>query len=442
MKPFYWKAFCCELYQHLDLPRVRRAQGRFRKGAALTPADQWSVEWRWIDFVLPLQQQALACEPQLQSRIDGYVLKLIRSGDATCAQAMCDISLGLVSAQREQKPRVFWQICAAYFEAMASGLCAADAQGKRALSQILLQYRALARGQTDVSPRLPRDLLLLLAQVDAQRSAQLPLLRAVWLAYELSGPTRPDPQDQIKVIGDLRIGIAEFNAYLNEADEWSRCLHQELSEWALELHRPLSQSTLGWAHSLAASSQRIGLLALSEIAQALELAMRQVQEHAIGLPQHADVFLEAAEDLRRLLHQFAAGFLKQPAPGLLQALQEIARFDFSESVAMDFDPAGLVVSDEFSAEALSLMHQLGGALRQWRSRPDNVSARNEALRLLHTLQSNSQRAGVSSLQQTSRFLESAIEQLGKRPLQADQLDPLFSRFDTLKVQMDKLLIRP
>ena len=433
MKPFYWKAFCCELYQHLDLPRVRRAQGRFRKGAALTPADQWSVEWRWIDFVLPLQQQALACEPQLQSCIDGYVLKLIRSGDATCAQAMCDISLGLVSAQREQKPRVFWQICAAYFEAMASGLCAADAQGKRALSQILLQYRALARGQTDVSPRLPRDLLLLLAQVDAQRSAQLPLLGAVWLAYELSGPTRPDPQDQIKVIGDLRIGIAEFNAYLNEADEWSRCLHQELSEWALELHRPLSQSTLGWAHSLAASSQRIGLLALSEIAQALELAMRQVQEHAIGLPQHADVFLEAAEDLRRLLHQFAAGFLKQPAPGLLQALQEIARFDFSESAS---------ISLSFTEETASLLEQLGGALRQWRARPDNASARNEALRLLHILQSNSQRAGVNSLQQTSQFLEAAIEELGRRPLQADQLDPLFSRFDSLKVQLDRLLIRP
>jgi chemosensory pili system protein ChpA (sensor histidine kinase/response regulator) len=244
------------------------------------------------------------------------------------------------------------------------------------------------------------------------------------------------------VIGNLRIGIAEFNAYLNEADEWSRCLHLELSEWALELHRPLSQSTLEWAHSLAASSAHIGLLALSGIAQALEQALRHVQDHTPGLPQHASVFLEAAEDLRRLLHQFAAGFLKQPAPGLLQALQEIACFEISESAATDSDPAGLVLSDEFSAEALSLLHQLGGALRQWRARPDNVSARNEALRLLHTLQSNSNRAGVNSLQQTSRFLESAIEQLGKRPLQADQLDPLFSRFDTLKVQMDKLLIRP
>lgn len=407
-----------------------RTQGRFRNGAALTSADQWPFEWRWIDLVLPLRQPALAYERELQLRIDGCILKLIRSGDAACAQAMSDISLGLVSAQSDLKPRVFWQICAAYFEAMASSLCAPDAAGKRALAQILLQYRALARGEAEVLPRLARELLFLLSQVDAQRAAQLPLLGAVWLAYELSAPDR---QDQVKVIGDLRIGIAEFNAYLNEADEWSRCLHQELSEWALELHRPLSQSTLGWAHSLAASSARIGLLALSGIAQALELALRHVQDHAPGLPQHASVFLEAAEELRRLLHQFAAGFLKQPAAGLLLSLQEIARFEFSELV-----PGSL----SFTQETSSLLEQLGGALRQWRARPDNASARNEALRLLHILQSNSQRAGVNSLQQTSEFLEAAIEELGRRPLQADQLDPLFSRFDALKVQLDRLLIRP
>ena len=407
-----------------------RTQGRFRNGAALTSADQWPFEWRWINLVLPLRQPALAYERELQLRIDGCILKLIRSGDAACAQAMSDISLGLVSAQSDLKPRVFWQICAAYFEAMASSLCAPDAAGKRALAQILLQYRALARGEAEVLPRLARELLFLLSQVDAQRAAQLPLLGAVWLAYELSAPDR---QDQVKVIGDLRIGIAEFNAYLNEADEWSRCLHQELSEWALELHRPLSQSTLGWVHSLGASSARIGLLALSGIAQALELALRHVQDHAPGLPQHASVFLEAAEELRRLLHQFAAGFLKQPAAGLLLSLQEIARFEFSELA-----PGSL----SFTQETSSLLEQLGGALRQWRARPDNASARNEALRLLHILQSNSQRAGVNSLQQTSQFLEAAIEELGRRPLQADQLDPLFSRFDALKVQLDRLLIRP
>ena len=61
-----------------------------------------------------------------------------------------------------------------------------------------------------------------------------------------------------------------------------RRLHLELGEWALELHRPVPQSTLGWAHSLATSSARIGLLALSELAQTLELALRYVQHHEIA----------------------------------------------------------------------------------------------------------------------------------------------------------------
>ena len=416
----------------------------------MTSEDLWRRDWRWVDFALPLEQQALAYEPQLQSRIDACVLKLMRSGENAFAHEMCNISLGLVSAQSEIEPRAFWQICAAYFQAMADGLCVADAPGKRALSQILLQYRALARGETEISPQLPRTLLLLLAQVSSPQAAQTPLLDAVRHAYNLTATLakqEPDLQpaeahDQDKVIGNLRIGIAEFNAYLNEADEWSRHLHVELGEWALELHRPVPQSALGWAHSLATSSERIGLPALSELAQTLERAMHHAQAHAPGLPEHARVFLEAAEDLRRLLHQFAAGFLKPPAAGLLQALQDIECFEFSEPALIHLERPDPVLPEEFADEASALLHQLGGALRQWRARPDNVSARNEALRLLHTLQSHSQRAGVDGLQRSSEFLESAIEQLGKQPLQTDQLDPLFSRFDTLKVQFDKLLIRP
>ncbi|HYN62168.1 MAG TPA: Hpt domain-containing protein, partial [Rubrivivax sp.] len=38
--------------------------------------------------------------------------------------------------------------------------------------------------------------------------------------------------EQVKIIGDLRIGIPLFNIYLNEADELSRRLCTELSEWA------------------------------------------------------------------------------------------------------------------------------------------------------------------------------------------------------------------
>lgn len=412
--------------------------------APLTPADPWPVAWRWLDFELPVHRDALAYDAELQSGLDEHILQLIRSADPARARAMRDISLGLAQAQTELKPRVFWQICASYFEALSLNLCPADARCKRMLSRILLQYRALARGQTDVSRQLPCELLMLMAQAGAEAAAQSALVGAVSRAYDLAGIQarsaaelrQETSQDRAKVIGNLRIGIAEFNAYLNEADEWSRCLHVELSEWALELHRPVSQGTLGWAASLAQSSAGVGLAGIASLAQALEKALRHVQPHVPGLPEHASLFLEAAEDVRRLLHQFAAGFLKEPAPRLLQALAEVAQFEMGDSAAALAEFENIDAAEQFTEEALPLLQQLGGALRQWRARPDNVSARNEALRILHALQDSSQQAGVSSLHRTSRLLESAIERLGKQPLQADQLDPLFSRFDTLKVEFE------
>src|SRR5205807_2085178 len=48
-----------------------------------------------------------------------------------------------------------------------------------------------------------------------------------------------ESDEQVKVIGSLRIGIPLYNVYLNEADEWSRRLATELAEWALALNRPM-----------------------------------------------------------------------------------------------------------------------------------------------------------------------------------------------------------
>ncbi len=145
----------------------------------------------------------------------------------------------------------------------------------------------------------------------------------------LSGTTAGD--EQIKVIGSLRIGIPLYNVYLNEADEWSRRLVTEVTEWTIERDRPIGDSTLALTHSLAGSSATVGFEALSEMARALENALQQTQiRHGQGSGRHNKLFIDAAEDIRRLLHQFAAGFLKQPDSAILQALREI---DFDDEVS-------------------------------------------------------------------------------------------------------------
>jgi chemosensory pili system protein ChpA (sensor histidine kinase/response regulator) len=160
------------------------------------------------------------------------------------------------------------------------------------------------------------------------------------LSMDISG------DEQIKVIGSLRIGIPLYNVYLNEADEWSRRLVTEVTEWTMERGQPIGDSALALTHSLAGSSSTVGFDALSEMARALEHALQQSQiQLGHGGNRHNQLFIDAAEDIRRLLHQFAAGFLKQPDPRILQALREI---DFSDPVG---DPAPVADSVAFPSGA-------------------------------------------------------------------------------------------
>ncbi|WP_296445840.1 Hpt domain-containing protein [Rhodoferax sp. UBA5149] len=381
------------------------------------------------------------------------------------------------------------------------------------------------------------------ASDDAEEALSFELAEPVSVATdsepepEPASLVEPDLEEQVKVIGTLRIGIPLYNVYLNEADEWSRRLLTELSEWALELHRPVSDTTVGLAHSLSGSSATVGFMALSEIARALEQALRHVQLHAQGFAEHAKVFIEAAEDIRRLLHQFAAGFLKQPDPALLDALKAILEIEFppvaggvSDSLyieelieleipaesgvdqSLDVEVAGVaelpewpeeselptpaslpspsvaeqtpafdldlpaapvssfdadvgagvahaLIDDEdddidvldaldvdlfpiFEEEALELLPQLGGALRQWTARPDNLGARNEVLRVLHTLKGSARLAGAMRLGEMTHRMESAIEHLGTEFLQASQLESLLTRFDSIQANFDQLRANP
>ena len=159
------------------------------------------------------------------------------------------------------------------------------------------------------------------------------------LSLNASGETAALVDEQIKIIGNLRIGIPLYNVYLNEADEWSRRLVTELSEWAIEFHHPVNYSTVALAHSLAGSSATVGFDALSQIARALEQALQQSQVHYVDkdAAAYASLFVDAAEDIRRLLHQFAAGFLKEADTNILKRLRKLEFFEGSSAWPIEDD---------------------------------------------------------------------------------------------------------
>ncbi|NML43055.1 response regulator [Ramlibacter sp. G-1-2-2] len=308
---------------------------------------------------------------------------------------------------------------------------------------------------------------------------------------EAAAPAR---DEQVKVIGHLRIGIPLYNVYLNEADEWSRRLATEISEWTLEMNQRVPDSTVGWAHALAGSSATVGFQALSDIARGLEGALQHTQTLATGTREHARVFTEASEEVRRLLHQFAAGFLKDPEPRILQELQQLKdaegepRSETPESVFPTPDaaeiaavtpppmerprpvvqpliapvqtvlaprhaPLAQVSGDEdldvvdaidpdlfpiFEEEAAELMPALGSALRLWASHPGQREPRDQVLRHLHTLKGSARLAGALQLGELAHRMESEVEYLGHENIAAADVDTLLQRFDAMQARFDTL----
>lgn len=329
--------------------------------------------------------------------------------------------------------------------------------------------------------------------------------------------------DDMKVIGSLRIPIPLYNVYLNEADEWSRRLLTELQEWSLELHRPTPEPAIALAHSLGGSSATVGFHDLSRLARLLEHALSHVQLAGTVSVHQSGIFVDVAEDIRHLLHQFAAGFLREPTPRLLRALQAVidsepAPVPSAASFLRDPGDAGLKVpsrgsadrasssdaqktavaseapsvvstsanepppvdlpltsvaaapelrqattqrltgsshasfGDEidtvdsidpdlfpiFEEEALELLPALNAPLRQWANRPEDMDARGEVLRALHTLKGSARLAGALRLGELAHRFETEIEELGRDQVRSGDVEPLLGYADALRANLEQL----
>ena len=330
----------------------------------------------------PADADALYGAPT-RARFDGLVLDVIRSADVGAAAALRDLSLALAEAERGATQH-FWAVSAAFFEALASGQTALDVAHKRLAAQTLRVFMQLARRETPLWDELLPPLLAAGAEGGRMANALAPAPDALMVEplRPLSGGPAADAQDRVRVIGALQVDMAAYNLFLNDTDEMSRQLLMALTEWTLEPHRPVLDSTIELAQDLAAAARQIGFAALADFAASLAQVLRYVQPGFPLVPEDAELFLAAAEAVRRLLHQFAAGFLKQPEPTLVQALaQRLLR------------PASLHLSKEWAA----LLFNLGSALRQWTARPDNLSARSEVVRIVAQVQALALQLGNQAL---------------------------------------------
>ena len=346
--------------------------------------------------------------------------------------------------------------------------------------------------------------------------------------------------EEFKQIGALRIGIPLFNIFLNEADELSRRLAVELAEWTLEQQRPVGDDAVAMAHSLAGNSATVGFADLSDLARAMEAALGRSHDRGYGQGDEAVVFAQAADEVRRLLHLFAAGYLSTPDADLLhrlqqlahaapdsdldqvlaqreteQALQDQAEAELAEALQAQAElaaraavgqsgstgkagstadgeteaasapaalrtiaaPLGraslmpfnalpetpsqtrqfadaLDIDDEidaqdaldadlfpiFEEEAVELLAQLHGRLRDWSQRPAQAAAASACMRSLHTFKGSARLAGAMRLGELAHRLESGVERVAAlgAAASAEAIEPLISHADALAAHFDLL----
>ncbi|MEZ5605844.1 MAG: Hpt domain-containing protein [Burkholderiaceae bacterium] len=297
------------------------------------------------------------------------------------------------------------------------------------------------------------------------------------LAEATSAEAEPAPtastEAAVTWVGSLRISTPLFNVYLSEADQWSDQLVTDLAEWGRHVEAPVPERAMARAHSLAGSSATVGFAALSELARAVEHALERLQGQASGSPQQHQTLARAADEIRSLLHQFAAGLLKEPDAQVLAAVRalepgeagtlpagmvplSLAATDSATTASAPTEPMHARprpdVEDEidvvdavdadlfeiFAEEADELLPQLSASLRQWVAQPQDWSARAQALRVLHTLKGSARLAGALRLGEMAHRTESAIEAIGTENLASSELEPLLEQLDHIQADFHQL----
>ncbi|MDE2203842.1 MAG: Hpt domain-containing protein [Burkholderiaceae bacterium] len=313
---------------------------------------------------------------------------------------------------------------------------------------------------------------------------------------QTGAPEEAPHDDGVKAIGPVRISVALYNVYLQEADDLIRRLGVDFSEWRHEGRTPPSELALRAAHTLQGSSAVVELEPVRQLADALEQVLLNLNSRPVAMhPGDFRLLDQAVERMRGMLHQFAAGvwpeadepvrrsleelcerLLLRPRLPLEPAPQAVIEAEQAENETAGLagepafaPPAGLVplapaypspvaepavaelvrqapsdaldpaLLEIFLEEAHVALPELGQHLRAWEAAPQDRTGSGLLLRNLHTLKGSARMAGAMTLGQVAHEMESAIE-TGLRQNRVD--DTLFRKlyvwFDRIQAHVDAL----
>ena len=312
---------------------------------------------------------------------------------------------------------------------------------------------------------------LVLREIEAAAQAPAPAPAPVAAPVEVS--------DEYRTVGHLQISTALFNIYLDEADEQSKRLCTALEEWHHEQSGRVGDTAVALAHSLAGNSGTVGYKDLSGLARRLEHALGRSQAREHGMPGEAALYMDVADEIRRMLCEFAVGVLA-PADERVLARMTQHEHDEAELAAPSPAPAAAAVApaptpvppavpaapvartvdatprhadasdavdvidpelfEIFADEGKDLLPALAEQLRLWANDMNNMSAGVVVMRALHTFKGGARLAGAMRMGEKAHRLETLVEQvIARGHLDAKQLAEIESGVDVVSEDFARLL---
>ncbi len=262
---------------------------------------------------------ALPLLPDLSftDRLDAAALLLLRGSVpadalplAQCCAARARELAALAGAP--DAAQAAWQCARAGLGAVARGELPLDDAARRLAGQLLMAARA-EQPATRAGVAAPEHM-----SAPLQRSLLRWLASAPWGAF----PKTPSAMPPAAASAPQAASQADF---LQQVDERSLQLVDQIDGWAAAGAVTHAARAVEAAHALAEGCAQAGLQPLTHWARALECGLLCAQAlETAAMPVHAidlQPLQAAASELRALLHRYAAGMVRAPAPSVQDALR-------------------------------------------------------------------------------------------------------------------------
>lgn len=178
---------------------------------------------------------------------------------------------------------------------------------------------------------------------------------AVANAREVEAEPELEPED-VNVAG-VRLSPGLYQIFKDESALWSQTLHEELEQLAIHDAPIVSEMARRGVHTLAGIAGTTGFNALSDLAHAIEIYLKELDDRP--LPRNARItVMDALSRVIGMIDNIHAGATLLPADGLIRALAALQLEEYLPSIDVDttpdFEDVEFKEAGDIAAESLAL----------------------------------------------------------------------------------------